>query len=98
MLVQHETEYVRVQAAQKRLFKKLKITNEPKKAEKEEGKYELQSLLAESDSDDDKDQESSDDEILDEEIGQNSALDNMNEFDQQQEQEEMKSSEYSAEF
>ena len=78
MLVKHETEYVRVQAAQKRLFKKLKIKKVSEKAGVNEGKYELQSLLAESDSDEDgKDKDESSDELLDEELGQGSALDNL---------------------
>lgn len=59
----------------------------------------MQSLLAESDSDEDgKDKDESSDELLDEELGQGSALDNLDNMDQEQEQEELKTSEYSAEF
>lgn len=73
---------MRVQAAQKRLFKKLKIKKVSEKAGVEESKYELQSLLAESDSDEDgKDKDESSDELLDEELGEPSALENLDNMD-----------------
>ena len=73
---------MRVQAAQKRLFKKLKIKKVSEKAGVEESKYELQSLLAESDSDEDgKDKDESSDELLDEELGEPSALENLDNLD-----------------
>lgn len=53
ILIQHDQDFLKIQHAQVKLFKKLKIQSEEEeqKEKSSKGKYELQSLLDESDSD-----------------------------------------------